>query len=357
MKTREATIHAEESYAAAGTAIYPIREKDPISRILIPFGVTVGANARLQHISKCLSKVEIVDGSDVLLSLSGDQIDGISRLDRGGCPAMFTGNTRSTTDYGNLAIDFGRYLYDKEFAFEPAKFKNPQLKITRDFTTVEAACTAVIVAAHAYLMEGLGSSPRGFFMRKEMKSWTAVAAGWEYTQMARDFPYRRLFLQALTKTVSIGTHWSRARLSEDNDARIPFDVLMDDQVAKNAEEYGPIVEPVIGTRSAVTDLFFAAPAYSGRVMVMPLLTVNGLLGATWDGGQYCVSATAAGEHWRGICEGLCPQGIVAFHMGPLDTPEDWYDPTGIGNLQLEVLGAGAYTIHLLTEQVRPNVPR
>jgi len=352
MRTREATIEAEHDYDAAGTGIYPIRETDPISRILIPFGVTVGANARLQHISQCLSKIEIVDGSDVLFSMSGDQLDGLSRMDRGSGVGMYACNTRSTTDYGYLAIDFGRYLYDKEFAFDPTKFKNPQIRITRSLTAVEAICTHVIIAIHAYLMEGLVSPPRAFFMKKEQKSWQATDNEWEYTQMAKDYVYRRIFLQALTKTVSLGTHWSRARLSEDNDKRVPFDVLVHDQVAQNAEDYGDIIEHVIGTRSEAADLFFAAPSYSGRIMVMPLLTQNGLLGNTWDGGQYNITAAAAGEHFRGIVVGLVPQGMVAFHMGPLATPEDWYDPREIGSLRLEVLGEGAHMIHLITEQLR-----
>ncbi len=357
MKTREATIHAEESYAAAGTAIYPIRETSPISRILIPFGVTVGAAARLLHHSAAITKVEIVDGSDVLFSLSGPQIDGIARFDGRGSAGMWTSPSASITEYGNLVIDFGRYLYDKEIAFEPAKFKNPQLKITRSLTACEATCTAVILAAHAYIMEGLGGSPRGFLMKKEMKSWTGVANAWEYTQMARDFPYRRLFVQGLTKTIGVGTHWSRARLSEDNDARIPFDVLVDDQIANNARDYGDIVENCSGAISAVATPFFAAPAYGGSVMAMCTMATNALEGHNRDGGQFEVKSANGTDDFRGIVMGLCPQGLTAFHMGASDEIEDWYDPTVLGSLQLEVLGAGAYTMQLVTEQLRPNVPR
>lgn len=357
MRTREATIHAEESYAAAGTAVYPIRETSPISRILIPFGVTVGAAARLLHHSAAITKVEIVDGSDVLLSLDGPQLDGIARFDAHGSAGMWSSPTPSITEYGNLVIDFGRYLYDKELAFEPAKFKNPQLKITRSFTAVEATCTAVILAAHAYIMEGLGSSPRGFLMKKEMKSWTGVAAGWEYTQMARDFPYRRLFLQALTKLIGVGTHWSRARMSEDNDARIPFDVLVDDQIAKNARDYGDIVENVSGAKSTDAWPLFAAPAYGGAMNVNSSALVVALVCNSWNGGRFSVMGTAGTDPFRGIVHGLCPQGLVAFHMGASDEIEDWYDPKALGSLQLEVLGAGAYTMRLITEQLRPNVPR
>ncbi len=357
MRTREATIHAEESYAAAGTAIYPIREKDPISRILIPFGVTVGAAARLKHHAAAITKIEIVDGSDVLYSLDGLQTDGISRLDQHGTPNMWTSPTPSTTEYGNLAINFGRYLYDKELAFDPAKFKNPQLKITRSLTETEATCTAVILAAQAAIMEGLSSAPRGFLMKKEIKSWVAADNAWEYTQMPRDFPYRRMFLQGLTTKVSPDGHWDRARLSEDNDKRIPFDVNVWDQIAKNGEEYGDCREFASGSKSTDAWPFFAAPTYGSTLNVNSTALVVALVCNHWNGGRFSVMGTAGTDPWRGLISGFAPQGMVAFHLGTLDEIEEWYDPTAIGNLQLEVYGSGAYTVHLITEQLRPNVPR
>jgi hypothetical protein len=352
MRTREATIHAEESYAAAGTGVYPIRETDPISRILIPFGVTVGAAARLAHHAAALTKIEIVDGSDVLFSLTGRQTDGIARFDGHGSAGMWTSPSASITEYGNLVIDFGRYLYDKEVAFDPTKFKNPQIKITRSLSAAEATCTAVILAIHAYCMEGLTSSPAGFLMKKEIKSWTAAAAAWEYTEMPKDYMYRRLFLQGLTATIGVGTHWSRARLSENNDKSIPFDVLVDDQIANNARQYGDIVENCSGAISAVATPFFAAPAYGGSVMAMCTMATNALEGHNRDGGQYEVKSANGTDDFRGIVMGLAPQGLVAFDMGAEDKPEDWYDPKALGSLQLEVLGAGAYTVRVIGEQFR-----
>ena len=352
MKTREATIHAEESYAAAGTAVYPIRETDPISRLLIPFGVTVGAAARLAHHSAALTKIEIVDGSDVLFSLDGLQTDGIARFNGRGSAGMWTSPSASITEYGNLVVDFGRYLYDRELAFDPTKFKNPQIKITRSLSACEATCTAVILAVHAYVMEKLSSPPLGFLMLKEQKSWTAVASAWEYTQLAKDYAYRRIFLQGLTKTIGVGTHWSRARLSENNDKSIPFDVLVDDQIATNARDYGDIIENCSGAISAVATPFFAAPAYGGSPIAMCTMATNALEGHNRDGGQYEVKSANGTDDFRGIVVGLCPQGLVVFNMGPGDEIEDLYDPRQLGSLQMEVLGAGAYTIHLVTEQVR-----
>ncbi len=352
MRTREATIHSEESYAAAGTGVYPIRETDPISRLLIPFGVTVGAAARLAHHAAALTKIEIVDGSDVLFSLTGRQADGIARFDAHGSAGMWTSPSASITEYGNIVIDFGRYLYDKQVAFDPTKFKNPQIKITRSLSAAEATCTAVIVAIHAYCMEGLSANPIGFLMKKEIKSWLAANTAWEETEMPKDHPYRRLFLQGLTTTIGVGAHWSQAILTENNDKSIPFDVLVDDQIANNARQYGDIMENCSGAISAVATPFFAAPAYGGSVEAMCTMATNALEGHNLDGGRYEVKSANGTDDFRGVVIGLAPQGLVSFDMGPLDNIEDWYDPKSLGSLLLKVKGAGAYTIHALAEQFR-----
>ena len=85
---------------------------------------------------------------------------------------------------------------------------------------------------------------------------------------------------------------------------------------------------------------------------MCTMATNALEGHNRDGGQYEVKSANGTDDFRGIVIGLCPQGLVAFDMGPGEKIEDMYDPKQLGSLQMEVLGAGAYTVHLLTEQVR-----
>ncbi len=352
MKTRQTTIQANAAHTAATTHIIPIRITDPISRLLIPYGVTVGANTRLGHMSNLFSKIALVDGSDVLLSMTGPQVDGLDRLDNVGSGASFGQNTASVEDFGNLIIDFGRHLYDKELALDPTKFKNLQLQLTTTYTAVEAACTADEFAVQACIMEGLAGGPMGFLMKKEMKSWTAANGAWEYTQLPRDYKYRRLFVQALTSRYGLSAHWSRALLQEDNYKRTPFDVLVDDIVAANGRDYGLISELVSGATSNGVLQQPAAPNYGGSIIVNSTTTYAALEGDNLDGGMYVVISAAGTTDYRGVVVGFAPQGMVAFDLGPKDLIEDWYDPTQVGSLQLEVLGAGARTVRLVTEQLR-----
>ncbi|GAI60874.1 unnamed protein product [marine sediment metagenome] len=258
----------------------------------------------------------------------------------------------TVTEEGFLSINFGRYLYDKELAFDPSRFDNPQIQITTNYNTVEALCTADHFAIQAYIMEGLGTPPRGFLLTKELKSWLASAA-WEYTQMPKDYVYRRLFLQALEPNVALQQFWTQAILQEDNYARIPFDVLRFNQIADNARDYGELMEHCAGEISAVGDYFFGSPTYSPQLDAVNAAELNALRVVVEDGGRFNVISASTTDMWRGTMSGYCPQGMVVFNLGPKDVIEDWYNPREVGNLLLEVLGVAAHTIHLVTEQLRP----
>jgi len=357
MKTRQTTIQAFAAHAAAGTDVYPILLKDPISRLVMPYSVLVPAAARIEHMSTAFTRIVIVDGSDVLMSLSGQQIDGMARMRALAANATFEDQAQSVTVWGNLIIDFGRYLFDKEIAFDPSKFHNPQIQVTHNAGAIATGGVRTDYGILAQVMEGLGSAPMNFLMKKEAKSWLAANAAWEYSELARDFPYRAIWLQAKTNLIGVDGHWSRALLNEDNYKRVPFDVLVDDQVADNAGEYGLITENVSSTTSGLATPQFAAPTYGGAFMGVNATTWNALYSQNFNGGQYSVESANGTDNYRGLIEGLCPQGLVVFNMGPKDEIGDWYDPAGVGSLRFEVLGAGARTMRVITEQLRPNLPR
>jgi len=352
MRTRQTTIQAFAAHAAPGTETYPIRLTDPISRLVIPYSVLIPAAARIAHMSATFTKIAIVDGSDVLLSLTGQQIDGIAKMRSLSANATFEDPSPSITVWGNLIIEFGRYLYDKQLAFDPTKFKNPQIQVTHNAATIAAGGVRTDFSVLADIMEGLGAAPMGFLMKKEAKSWLAAAAAWEYTELAKDYKYRAIWIQGRTPLIGVDGHWSQALLSEDNYKRIPFDSLIDDQVADNAGDYGLIVEPISGAVSAFATPIFVAPSYGGSALAVNSTARNALQAQWLNGGQVTVESANGTDDFRGIAQGFCPQGLVVWNMGPKDNIEDWYDPTGVGSLRLEVLGAGARTIRLVTEQLR-----
>jgi len=352
MITREATILAADSHAAKGTKIVPINLVDPVTCILIPYSVTKGAGTTLAHVSTVFSKIEIVDGSDVLMSLSGNQLAGLPLLDGFKPPIQLTNNIASAIDYGNIMINFGRHKYDERLAFDPTRYKNPQIRLTHDLDLVEADATDVTFALHALIMENMAAKPIGFLMKKEIKSWTAADNTWEYTNMPLDYPYRKIFLQGLTYGSSVGGHFDRIRLSEDNDKRIPFDTTPGEQIARNAMDYGQVMESVHGIGYTAVKPAFGSPAWLPQMAVMHAIRNSETFRLdVRDGGYFHVEGDNT-ELYRGVVTGYAPQGLVGFDMGTPDVIENWYDVSKLRSLRLEVYGAGALTVRLVTEQLR-----
>ncbi|GAI10935.1 unnamed protein product, partial [marine sediment metagenome] len=83
MNYRTATLLAREDLGASGVKVQDIRIRDPISSLLFKIEVSVKTAARLLHALEAISKIEIVDGSDVLLSISASQMNALFFYDTG----------------------------------------------------------------------------------------------------------------------------------------------------------------------------------------------------------------------------------------------------------------------------------
>ena len=82
MNYRYATILAEKSLSTKGTETIPINIQDPISRLEIGWHPTLNDNAMLAALAVGISKIELVDGSDVLHSLNGRANQALCIYDR-----------------------------------------------------------------------------------------------------------------------------------------------------------------------------------------------------------------------------------------------------------------------------------
>ena len=73
MKYRDTILLSHESIATAGTRTLDITVKDIISGIDVQVKATNNGNTPTAHPAAIISKLELVDGSDVLFGLSGAQ--------------------------------------------------------------------------------------------------------------------------------------------------------------------------------------------------------------------------------------------------------------------------------------------
>ena len=230
MKTRNLYLENSKSLGDSGTEVINLDMLDPITQIALDFGATNGSSGNLNNpIVHNITKVEVVDGSDVLLSMPGHILRGLFSHLMGFCPGEYHTEQNSDGPIEQLIIPFGRYLYDTEYAFDPTKFRNPQLKVSWNLANVRAvgvtgfATGTLSYTAIARLMSDV-PAPRGFLMTKNIYSFDSAASGDERIDMPTDYPYRALAVRSYEQDVDSVSTLTNIKLSVDGDKEIPLDI-------------------------------------------------------------------------------------------------------------------------------------
>lgn len=360
MNYRLATLKAEETFTSDTTDIIDIDVANPISQIVIRFQPKMGAEANSSgHPMKCLSKIELVDGSDVLFSLSGPEahaLDWYSHLTER--PNIMWYLPTTTMDIA-LHISFGRYLWDQLLAFDPTKFKNPQLKITMDIDGGGMNTSQVTLSVFAHLFDEKAVTPVGFLMSKEIKDYALGAGTHEYTDMPTDFAYRKMLLRIQKYAAGLEYSFDDIKLSEDVDKRIPIN-----------HDIHEILHAVTGQQKAYREWIIVAGGGTERQFHITPAYWPGLSIAHWegsaistyatiwegDGGRARLFTSAVGGNYTAMVEGWCPHGVVEIPFGLQNEPDDWYDVTKIGSLKLDLLSnagmSSSETCQIFLQQLR-----
>lgn len=356
MKYRLAEILAPEDLGVSGTKIIDITTGDIISRIEVIFRTKNGDTGFDDHPAANIEKVELIDGSDVLFSLSGMEIQALNFYDRG-LPAD-NHMTGSNGEYMRacFGLDFGRRLYDPDLAFDPTKFNNPQLKITWNEALANTACTDNFMFVVAHMFDELKPTPAGFLMSKEVYTYTPGANAYERVDLPTDYPIRKLLLGSHMEGKTFTQMLAEIRLSEDNDKRVPFDILGDElfwEMKKNYPEYIENVYMAIGTSDTE---FRVTPSEDGVIVGSMTSTHQGLYLVFGNGGLATGDCETGAETVYMICKGYVPHGYAVIPFGDKDDIPNWYDVTLIGNLLLRIKAGASLgtnpTTQVVTQQLR-----
>lgn len=357
MKYRDTTIMAASAVGERGTEIVPINLVDPISALVFYYTLTIGAAVRIASQVEVFDKIELVDGSDVLMALSGSQMGGLMHLEKAGLTTNPEGGEQSVATYGWLSVQFGRKLWDSELAFDPTKFRNPQLKITWDAENVSTEGTAMTLQIIARTFDEKVISPIGFLQTREFKTFTPETGTHEYTALPTDLTLRKLIIQPKKWVYAIDLQFANMKLSEDNDKRIPFDIGYQDIVHLNAVEFGEVKNRVWSVTDGSSHPCFGAPTCWGRAMVVDAQTAQGLKVGVQDGGRITVTGDATTSRYLGTFAGLAPYFCLCYSFGDQEDIADWYDPTGIGSLRLDLTGGSNVTSGAITAIVLQQLRR
>jgi len=360
MNYRLATVLAREAISVDLTKVIDLNLVDPVTQFQITYESTgVGSGDADDHVAKCITKIELVDGSDVLFSLSGMESQAVDFYHRGVEPPNLNYNLAGSEGFWVFNMNFGRHLWDPLYAFDPKKFTNPQLKITidRDGGGVQSVAGFLTVLAHIFDEKTV--TPEGFLMHKEVKDYGMGSASHEYTDLPTDYPYRKLFVAARVNDVGLEHLIDTIKLSEDNDRRIPFNDTFKNILKGIVGQQRPFRETIIAAGASTTNAFYCTPCYWPTLLATKWTNAaNDYSPNAWggDGGKGYIYFSTAGGNYMVQVEGWCPHGVVEIPFGLQDDPADWYDVTKLGSLRLDVLSksgrTSADTVQVFLQQLR-----
>lgn len=362
MNYRIASLLAEKEYTADDTETIDINLTDCISEILIharPLNDCSNAAPGV-HPAAVLEKIELVDGSDVLFSLDGYEAQALDFYNRNTLRQNWMAYLDDNYMDLIVGIDFGRYLWDEELAFDPTKFNNPQLKITLDEDGGGTKFDAVKMLVDAAVFDEKVITPQGFLMSKEIKEYTMGSATHEYTDMPTDYVYRKMFVQAMTPGSEPGTEVDTLKLSENHDKKIPFNAITFEEIERMiAYQHPQIVEGLYqwcgttltyGYCTPATRVQGAATSWKTTGDADPVSFYDG------DGGRYSLITLTAAKNVNVVLTGHLPHGVYEIPFGNPQDISDWYDVAPLKSLQADILsktGGDGDVCKIFLEQLRP----
>lgn len=364
MKVRDDVLIDADDMGISGTKIYDLNYVDVISQLDLTFDATNGTTSNAENpIERNVSKIEIVDGSEVLWSLPGDVAYALYSQEHGQPPPENWVGAGNGTPSVTIPICFGRYLYDPDYGFAPRSFKNPQLKVTFNEATVNAAGATGFVSDSftlsilAHLVEE-GPAPSGWLMCKDLYDFTTAASGDEKVVMPTDYPWRQLMIRAFESGTYYGSSISTYKLSCDRGKFVPFDSSVDYLVRRMQEVY-PITqksgyeyiaaEGYINVWMAVFKNM-SVHAYHAGYIVGTTTDYNSRLGIRFK----LHDGTAAGGRPIFLSvEGWAPHNTIFIPFGRLDQPGEWFNAPSYGSVDLYLTQADADAeVNVCVQQVR-----
>lgn len=356
MKYRIAEIMAETTLDATGTELVDLKLTDPVSMLLFEYKNTRGSNTNAGHVASCLTKVELIDGADVLFSLTGKQLHALGYFDTGKTPYTFLTNAVGVMEILGLQYYFGRFLWDPQLALDPKRFRNPQIRFSFTRANNDASSSAHTMRILGYVFDEKAISPMGFLMSKELKSYTSGADGsYEYTDLPLDHPIRKLLISGYADGYQPWQCVNEIRISEDNDKRVPIDAKTSALMKAMNTLYPRWEERLYAVPSTTGTDFYWTPTFD--VVIRGMSETGGAV-LSVEGEPMVppkkITTSQAGNAVLDVA-GFNPHGTVPVLFGDQNDPGDWYDVTRLGNLRLRLKAGSAgtnATVNIVTQQLR-----
>lgn len=346
-KYRTTTLLAAQDVGAAATKVIDINVKDVISRINIYWETKiVTVSVELASLLECIKKIDLVDGSDVLASLTGEELYALNYYDKMTHADYEASLTVNDTTKVMLSLDFGRWLWDTMWALDPKRFRSLQLKIQHSEALANTAVVVNELIVEAMVFDEKPATPKGFFMSKEIFAYTPTASGSEFIDLPTDHTIRKLLIQSESTDKNPFEVLAQVKLSEDNDKKIVFDMTGEEFWRTHNYmwpriEYNMILDAVVTAKT-----IFAVPSYDLDIKIeyddTNFVTAQSNFALpTFTNNKIALGASVDIQGDLATIGGHIPLSVMCWPFGLQQDDSDWYDVRGIGSLQLINKGASA----------------
>ena len=357
MNYRQTQILAEQTANTAKTETIDINVTEVISRIAIRFKSQLVSAGVADHPAANVTKIELVDGSEVLFSLSGKECQAMNYYNNLKAPYNEIIGSVANWLKAVFFLDFGRFLYDPLYAFDPKQFNNPQLKITHDKAIADTSATAGKLLVTADVFDQKEVSPVGFLLNKSIHSYTGTGGTYKGIDLPTDRALRMLLCRAYVTNKAFDELIDEIRLDEDNQKRIPFDLVSEQYIRQLISDLPPMQEHFMMEVSSTPSSVYAMPTYWPHVY-----------GALWSvykafkrmdyyraERQELLIDSVTPYQFDGIIQGHIPHHTVGIMFGNQQDPDDWYNLADVGSLELRYHEVAAQTpaVSTIVQQVRP----
>jgi len=363
MRTRDYLLENRDDMGTSGTKVYNLDFTDPISEIGLLFEATLGASGSQDNpIERNITKIEIVDGGQVLWDLPGElALAYWSHLNQGLAHCWRT-SVPNGTPWQPIDIRFGRHLYDPLFAFNPLAHKNPQLRVTFDEAHIVAAgatgysSDTFNLSILVKLMED-ATPPEGFLANRLVDAIATVGSGESKHEIPTDKDIRALMVRVYDQGVHHSTSISRYRMSCDGGKFVPFDLFSRNMRDKMAAYFKPLLIPNQSycTSGNPYDSWIG-DCFEYKVRAHDSGIIAG--GAGHSGGRTIIhledhdGSDPSSKTVYIAVKGLAFHNTQIYPFGRLDFPDDWFKANDYKKIDLFLTnGATTGEIEVAVQQL------
>ena len=365
MNQRQAYIANRAVLADSGEMVTDISLRDPITALWVEMRAQNGATYnKASFMASCIKTVELIDGSDVLVSLDGYEAFALGCYHLGYIPYNLVCESGSLYQNCFFPIFFGRWLGDDQMSLDATKFSNLQLRFKWDLAAVNAVGATGFLSGSgrltvmATVMEGAGA-PSGYLAARQHYNFTTAASGTTYIDLPTDYPLKALYLRSYKAASGGVAGISNVKVNCGQGKFVPVDMGVTDLVRWLTMFYPPMHYKQLVVAANGNTCYWLLK--KDEVIQLQGTVADTVITAVQQGvGETALIITTAGSadstqrEIDALVEGWLPVSTAYLPFGDPTDPGSYFNPTPWGNVRLELTNSEASAAsYVVLEQAKP----